>query len=222
MNTKIFTEEETYKYYKKRREDGPIMFTPFSYECFLKSGTKKIIAKDSTGIRCMLLYLSVEQKTHLLAQAGDIRKLKLKMRQDDIITSSWEKKEGWYKTFVRVFSIRKEIPRPTNTDVIWVMNSDSEFPGFFNIVVYSNTKIVANLLLCKYLFNERSAVNLCHCTKEGQFKELETLLIVLVQICKKLEGDYLLVCDHVLKGCEKYCDDFLQVYRNKKSRYFFC
>jgi hypothetical protein len=217
MNSATFTDKDLYQYYKKRREESPIYFTSFFFNCLLASKVKKLAAKDGEGMRCILLYLMLDGETHILSRCGDVRKLKARRPAGIVVESFWSKTKDLHKTAIRILEIRKARTQPSFPGILsWTIVNDN---GFFRATVVVNLKDRFELVLCKYLFEGKSAVNLCLVNGEMTI-ENEVIVSLLITICQELGGDVLLICDDTLPGCAKYSDDFRTIWRTEKSRCF--
>lgn len=199
-----------------------MLYTFSSFKLLIKSGAKKLIAKNGDYIRCMILYLAVNDENHILCQCGDTRKLRSRLQKEDFIQTSWKLCEDQEKTFVRLFYSKRvkncsELYNELESiGLTWNIVLDG---GFLKSEICICNVLICQMIFCKCLFQGQSSLVLCRLLGDG----IETSVLVKVAfvVTLNLHEEVLLICDDVLDGCELLCHDYCEINRTKQSNCFF-
>jgi len=224
MNQISLTQDELYSYYQKSCK-SKTMFTPYSFDLLLQSGVKRLVAKNTSGIRCLVLYLQVGEETHIICECGDVNKLGKKQPKGNVIRSSWTDNLQ-RESFVRVFHLErhKDLPetrvRLNKTGIFSISIIDESFKGFFSLEVRIASSPLAMLHFYKCLFKGKSSVVLAYAQLLEKIDISELVGVILLE-GERLGAEMVLICDDVLEGTMYFSDDCERLTRSKDSHFFF-
>lgn len=177
----------------------------------------------------MILHMKVHEFDFLICECGSTKKLKEKIDLKDMIVTSYEQVEGYHETFLRIFALKeqgqilKEAKHFDFHGITWKAIVANTLPGFFKFIVMDvDGTVLTSLSFWKALFREQNSCILISITDTDTLPQDILLKILLLISETELGSEILIICDDVLPDCEKHCNDFLPIYRNKAAPYFLC
>jgi hypothetical protein len=226
MDKASFTVDELYAYYSRNTKSNPIVYTSSSFEALVNSGARKLIAKNSSGIRCMLIFFHIENEIHVLSSSGDIDRLGKSKPKGNVVQTIWQNTKEYQETLVRLIFLDKEKRLATRKRDLqkigfnFEIQPDTQFSGLFRSEISIGGILLGHMVLCKCLYKGESAVVLSYCSRESPI-EIRLLVEIILCNAKSLSASVLLIADNVLAGCQTFSHDYCCVGRTKESAWFF-
>ena len=232
MSKEIFSVEDLHNYYLKYPPATPLRLSLFAFQALIKSGARKLIARDGSGIRCMILYLPIDGTNHIICECGNTKKLKGRMPEGECLLSSYsaaggisatphlsklhiffsdQQKEFWQKT-----------PSVDFQQISWKQVSDQQFAGFCKFQAYDPfQKIIAEFAFLKCQFRNKSAALLVCFDQIQSLLTRDLLLQLFFQITfQELGSEVFVFNTDTLPDYERECDDWIPVYRSAVNEFF--